>query len=45
MIKEFKIINIGKIVHFLGIKVVQNKKEVSISQSNYAKDILKKFGI
>jgi uncharacterized protein with ParB-like and HNH nuclease domain len=30
---------------FLGIKVVHNKKEIFISQSNHAKDILKKFGI
>ncbi|XP_022891861.1 uncharacterized protein LOC111406710 [Olea europaea var. sylvestris] len=45
MMKEFEMIDIGLMAHFLGIEVKQQKDDIFISQSAYAADILKKFGM
>ncbi|KAI9165514.1 hypothetical protein LWI28_015473 [Acer negundo] len=45
MVKEFEMTDIGLMAHFLGIEVVQNEKGIFISQSIYAKEILKRFGM
>ncbi|KAI9152926.1 hypothetical protein LWI28_003161 [Acer negundo] len=45
MVKEFEMTDIGLMAHFLGIEVVQSEKGIFISQSIYAKEILKKFGM
>ncbi|GMP71601.1 hypothetical protein CsSME_00029942 [Camellia sinensis var. sinensis] len=37
--------DIGLMCHFLGIEIVQSNDGIFISQSNYAKDILKRFGM
>ncbi|CAA3032335.1 reverse transcriptase [Olea europaea subsp. europaea] len=43
--KEFEMTNIGFIAHFVGIEVKQQEDGIFISQSAYATDILKKFGM
>ncbi|TXG66127.1 hypothetical protein EZV62_007402 [Acer yangbiense] len=45
MVKEFEMTDIGLMAHFLGIEVVQSEKGILISQSIYAKEILKRFGM
>ncbi|KAL5734170.1 hypothetical protein ACOSP7_032031 [Xanthoceras sorbifolium] len=45
MVKEFEMTDIDLMAHFLGIEVVQSKKGIFISQSTYAKEILKRFGM
>ncbi|KAK0579794.1 hypothetical protein LWI29_031544 [Acer saccharum] len=45
MVKEFEMTDIGLMAHFLGIEVVQSEKGIFISQSIYAKEILKRFGM
>ncbi|XP_057954001.1 uncharacterized mitochondrial protein AtMg00810-like, partial [Malania oleifera] len=45
MVKEFEMTDIGQMAHFLGIEVVQSEKGIFISQSHYAKEVLKKFGM
>ncbi|KAI9173958.1 hypothetical protein LWI28_009353 [Acer negundo] len=45
MVKEFEMTDIGLMAHFLGIEVVQSEKCIFISQSIYAKEILKRFGM
>ncbi|KAL5810693.1 hypothetical protein ACOSQ4_027261 [Xanthoceras sorbifolium] len=45
MVKEFEMTDIGIMAHFLSIEVVQREKGIFISQSNYAKEILKRFGM
>jgi hypothetical protein len=42
MVQEFEMTNIGLMVHFLGLEVMQ-KEGIFVSQSNYAKDILERF--
>ena len=44
MIREFEMTDIGLMSHFLGIEVVQSEDGIFISQSGYAKEILKRFG-
>lgn len=36
---------IGELNYFLGLQVKQNAKGISISQSKYAKDLVKRFGL
>ena len=43
MIKEFEMTDIGLMSHFLGIEVKQSEDGIFISQSGYAKEVLKKF--
>ncbi|KAL5816417.1 hypothetical protein ACOSQ3_024795 [Xanthoceras sorbifolium] len=45
MVKEFEMTDIGLMAHFLGIEVVQSEKGIFISQSIYAKEILKRFSM
>lgn len=45
IVLELELTSIGLMCHFLGIKVVQSNDGIFISQSNYTKDILKRFGI
>ena len=45
MIREFEMTDIGLMSHFLGIEVVQSEDGIFISQSGYAKEILKRFGM
>ena len=45
MIQEFEMTDIGLMAHFLGIEVVQSEKGIFISQSSYAKEILKRFNM
>jgi len=42
MVQDFEMTNIGLMVHFLGLEVMQ-KEGIFVSQSNYAKDILERF--
>ncbi|XP_020262720.1 uncharacterized protein LOC109838710 [Asparagus officinalis] len=43
MIREFEMTDIGIVTYFLGIKVKQNESNIFISQTNYAKELMKKF--
>ena len=43
MIRCFEMTDLGLMSYFLGIKVVQQKDGIFISQKKYASDILKKF--
>lgn len=45
MIREFEMTDIGLMSHFLGIEVEQRENGIFISQSGYAKEVLKRFGI
>ncbi|XP_028112808.1 uncharacterized protein LOC114310909 [Camellia sinensis] len=45
MVQEFEMTAIGLMAHFLGIEVAQRKDGIFISQSGYAKEILKRYGI
>ncbi|KAF7142756.1 hypothetical protein RHSIM_Rhsim05G0008100 [Rhododendron simsii] len=45
MVQEFEMTDIGLMTHFLGIEVMQRDDGIFISQTRYAKDILKRFGM
>ena len=42
---EFEMSMIGKLNYFLGLQIQQNDSDIFISQSKYANDIVKKFGL
>ena len=42
---EFKMSMIGKLSHFLGFQIRQQESGIFISQSKYAKNLVKKFGL
>ena len=42
---EFKISMIGELNHFLGLQIRQQESGIFISQSKYAKNLVKKFGL
>ena len=42
---EFEMSMIGKLNYFLGLQIWQNDSDIFISQSKYANDIVKKFGL
>eukprot|EP00253_Pinus_taeda_P008397 PITA_08397 len=41
--KKFEMTNLGHLHYFLGIQVLQSKEGISLSQSNYACDLLRHF--
>lgn len=43
--KEFEMSLFGKIKFFVGLQIQQMKDGISITQSKYVKEILKKFGM
>jgi hypothetical protein len=45
MANEFEMSMIGELSYFLGLQIKQMKNEIFVSQGNYIKDILKKFGL
>ena len=45
MKKEFEMSMIGDMKYFLGLQRVQNKEGIFISQTQYLKDLLKRFGL
>ncbi|XP_028127121.1 uncharacterized protein LOC114323660 [Camellia sinensis] len=45
MVQEFEMTDIRFMAHFLGIEVAQRKDGIFISQSGYAKEILKRYGM
>ena len=45
MKKEFKISMLGELTFFLGLHVYQIDKRIFISQTNYIKDMLKRFNM
>ncbi|KAF7124875.1 hypothetical protein RHSIM_Rhsim12G0031500 [Rhododendron simsii] len=45
MFQEFEMTDIGLMSHFLGIEVTQSEEGIFISQSRYATEILKKYGM
>ena len=45
MTKEFEMSLCGKLSYFLGLQVSQGKDGLFISQSKYAKELIKKFGM
>ncbi|XP_028057598.1 uncharacterized protein LOC114261525 [Camellia sinensis] len=45
MVQEFEMTDIGLMAHFLGIEVAQRKDGIFISQSGYAGEILKRYGM
>eukprot|EP00253_Pinus_taeda_P026048 PITA_26048 len=45
MQQEFEISLLGELTHFLGLQVQQNKDGIFLSQTNYLKQILKKYGM
>lgn len=45
MTEEFEMSHCGKLNDFLGLQVVQKSDGLFISQSKYAKDLVKKFGM
>ena len=42
---EFEITDLGMMKYFLGIEVIQYEDGIFISQSNYANDVLRRFGM
>ena len=42
---EFKISIIGELNYFLGLQIHQSDSSIFISQSKYAKNLMKKFGL
>ena len=42
---EFKISMIGELTHFLGLQICQLNSSIFLSQSKYAKNLVKKFGL
>lgn len=45
MMKEFEMTDLGLMKYFLGIEVKQSTDGISISQSKYASDVLKRFNM
>ena len=45
MSKEFEMSMIGELTFFLGLEITHSLKGIFITQSNYLKEILKKFGM
>jgi hypothetical protein len=45
MNQEFEMSMIGELNYFLGLQVKQTAKGIFISQSKYAKDLVKHFGL
>ena len=45
MKKEFKMSMVGELNYFLGLQVKHMKSGIFISQSKYARNIVKKFGL
>jgi hypothetical protein len=45
MKQEFEMSMIGELNYFLGLQVKQSPKGIFISQSKYAKDSVKRFGL
>ena len=42
---EFKMSMVGEFTFFLGLQIRQLKDEIVLSQSKYAKELVKKFGL
>ena len=42
---EFEMSMIGELTHFLGLHILQQDSGIFLSQSKYAKNIVKKFGL
>ena len=42
---EFEMSMIGELNHFLGLQIRQQESSIFISQSKYAKNLVKKFGL
>ncbi|GAA0167540.1 hypothetical protein LIER_40398 [Lithospermum erythrorhizon] len=42
---KFEMSMVGELKHFLGFQIRQMEDSIFISQSNYAKNMLKKFGM
>ena len=42
---EFEISMIGELTHFLGLLILQQELGIFLSQSKYAKNLVKKFGL
>ena len=42
---EFEISMIGELTHFLGLQIHQQELGIFLSQSKYAKNLVKKFGL
>ena len=42
---EFEMSMIGKLTHFLGLQIRQQDSGIFLSQSKYAKNLMKKFGL
>ena len=42
---EFEMSMIGELIHFLGLQIRQQDSGIFISQSKYAKNLVKKFGL
>jgi hypothetical protein len=45
MQSEFEMSLVGEVTYFLGLQVKQMENTIFISQSKYAKNIIKKFGL
>ncbi|GAA0184964.1 hypothetical protein LIER_32252 [Lithospermum erythrorhizon] len=45
MVAEFEMSMVGELKYFLGIQISQIEDNIFISQSKYAKNIVKKFGL
>jgi hypothetical protein len=45
MTSTFEMSMVGELKFFLGLQIVQSKEGISISQSKYAKNLVKKFGL
>ena len=45
MKKEFKLSMVGVLNYFLGLQVKQQKDGIFISQEQYAKNLVKRFGL
>jgi hypothetical protein len=45
MKQEFEMSMIGELNYFLGLQVKQTSEGICISQSKYAKDLVKRFGL
>ena len=45
MRKEFEMSMVGELTYFLGIQIKQSKDGIFISQSKYARDLVKRFGM
>jgi hypothetical protein len=45
MKQEFEMSMIGELNYFLGLQVKQTTEDIFISQSKYAKDLVKRFGL